>query len=159
MSGLGARLRGVLGLSAISGVVGAVIGGIATGVMMLIGVGGIVPMAILSGAMAWGGFGALAGGGFGVLLTALASGHPLEELPLWKAGLLGALPGAVAPVGLMLGVGAAIPTWSVLLPLVGICSGLGGILGIGLIATARNAPDRDLGSGGGRRALGSGREL
>ena len=147
------RLRGVLGLSAIGGGAGAILGAAWAVVSSLMTSGTVIGVSVVSGAILWGVFGAFAGGGFGVLLATLGSRHSLEDIAIWRAGLWGASAGAAVPVVTMSLLNGAFPPVMAMLPFLGFCAGLGGLLGSGLVAIAKRAPTEQLGAGAESRTL------
>ena len=83
----------------------------------------------------------------------LGSRRSLDEIAIWKAGLLGATAGAAVPVVIMGLLNGSFPPILALLPFLGFCAGLGGLLGSGLVAIAKQAPKEELGTGPEDRAL------
>ena len=125
------KLRGLTGLTAIGGLLGGVLGSLWLGASTLLAGGSVSPGLLLSGAAIYGGFAALATGGVGVLLATVGSGRTLSELSAARAGVCGALLGAVAPV-LGLSLFASFPI--AILASAALRFGvLGGALGAGLV--------------------------
>ncbi len=147
MRGLLTKVRGVLGLGAVGGAIGAVLGAGWAMVTGLMAWGAIIPGNMLVGAMVWGGFGAFAASGFGVILGVMGARGSLDDLPLWKAGLMGAVAGASFPFALFaLATGGLLNlAFPALLSVVGLCSGLGAMLSFGMVAIARRGDGPSIG--------------
>ena len=92
------RLRGLLGLSAIGGAIGALFGMARIGLLALLGIEGLTAGVLFGTAAFYGAFAAVAAGGVGVLLATAGSRLTLQELSPWKAALCGAALGAAAPL-------------------------------------------------------------
>lgn len=151
MSNWGRKLRGALGLSVIGGTLGGLLGAGWALVSGVLSYGwGFPPGNLVVGAVVWGSFGAFAAGGLGVGLGLLGERITLDELPLWKAGFIGAVAGALFPFAILAMVGGSV--LSVAFPLLasvsGLCAGLGGLLSFSLVAAAKHGSDDSLGSGG-----------
>lgn len=137
MSGWGKRLKGLLGLSAIGGAIGALYGVARVGLMALFGIGGLSVSNLLGAVAIYGAFAALATGGVGVLIATVGRRLSLHELSPWKAALFGAVLGAGAPLLVLGATYTGIQTWAVLTA-VGLRFGLmGGLLGGGVVAAAQ----------------------
>lgn len=139
MNSWGRKLRGLLGLTAFGGAIGALYGMARMGLMALMGVEALTFEMLLQTAAAYGGFASIASAGVGVLLATTGSRLRLQELSPWKAGMLGVLLGAGAPLLFILA------TWSggtgapALLSIALRFGLLGGVVGGGLVAVAKRA--------------------
>ena len=143
------RLRGVLGLGAVGGVVGWLFGALWWFAVSVLGVGGLEFGSLgVTGAL-WAFFGAFATTGTGLLLLVLGSTGSLERLSPWRVAAFGALAGFVAPP-------AFVGFWGPTVALVAsISSAFGAVLGGGLVWAAKRAPADQL-TDGDRDAPGSG---
>lgn len=148
MSGWRRRLRGLAGLSAVGGVVGAVIGFCWVLVAGLLG-GGVLDLAtLLWGAGLVGGLGALSAGALGGALAVLDDGKSVAELSSVKAGLLGAAGGVgvtFAVVTVLMagaGFGGVVPFGFLLMGAL-----LGGTFGVGAVAAAKRSARKELEAG------------
>lgn len=140
------RLRAVLG----TGLVGTVLGGLLGGV---IAAGGVVlapltfplevVLGLIGGMAAFGGF---AAGTFAAFLSLAGGRRSLEEISTLHAGALGALAAALfAPVVAFLITGTPLPmASSELLRISSMFAVLGGGLGAGLVAIAKDANEKEL---------------
>ena len=97
-------VRGVVGLGVIGGAIGAVLGGAWGGFTAVLA--GFFPdpgylrfvwAMVLGNAMGFGMIGAFTASGFGVILALTDARRSLDELPLWRMGLFGALAAAAFP--------------------------------------------------------------
>lgn len=136
-------LRGLFGLGAAGGLVGAGIGGCWFLVESLMGGYGFYGVSLGLMAAVWGVLGAVTGVGFGLLLTATSSGRSLDDVSLWRGGALGAVAGALGPVAVLsLMVGSA-PPIGIGLWFAGVGGALGAGLGAGLLSMAKKAQGDD----------------
>ena len=152
MKGLMKRLRGVLGLGALGGTAGAVIGSLWWfGAYLLGDTGGVIFGPLGWTAALWGTFGAFGAAGAGLLLTVSSSRRTLDQLSPWRLGAFGAVMGFLAPpVYMLLSTGVY---WGPVLSMVATASGvLGGIVGYGLVEVAKRAPS-ELAAGDETRSL------
>lgn len=147
------KMRGILGLTTVGAVGGAVFGALwslgaaAVGGFYFGGPGWTVAL--------FSGFGAFSSGGMALLLAGRDEGTDIEDLSPWRVAAYGALAGALAPVGLVLAVTGGL--WTPGLGIVvGISSALGGLLGGGVMAAARRARRGELEGGGAIDVLGPG---
>ena len=140
------KLRGVMGLAAIGSVTGLALGGAWTVLDALRSPGGLV---VWSDIPLWGLFGAVSGAGFAVALAGLESRRTVGEIPIWRAGLWSGLVSASIPLLLSAAWTGGFSTsgLSDVLPAVGVCAGLGGAFGAGLVAAARRQHGRELEDG------------
>lgn len=145
---LGKRLRGLLGLGAIGGAVGAVLGAPWGVVVWLRGWDG---GPLIEQLLNFGALGFVAGGmcavGFGGLLATLDRRTSLADLPLWRMALFGAFVGAALPALFLLSTSGT--AHFVTVPgLVASIVATGGVLGAGLATTlvgvAKRAHRREL---------------
>lgn len=138
------RARGLAGLTSVGGLVGALFGGVGTAITALLGGGVLSTSMVLLGAGVWGGFAALATAGVGLFLMAGGPRESLQELSTWKAGLLGLIIGAAAPLLLNLGIKVVLlglsPTITVSIAAsMALGGALCGTLGAGLVAIGKKA--------------------
>ena len=147
MRGWLTKIRGVVGLGAVGGAIGGVLGAGWALVNGVLAWGAIIPENLMVGAMVWGGFGAFAASGFGVLLGAIAARGSLDDLPLWKAGLMGGVAGASFPFAIVVLTGGGLLqiAFPALLSVVGLCGGLGALLTFGMVAIARRGDGPSIG--------------
>lgn len=138
------RIRGVLGLSTIGGVIGLILGAAWTAASNLMTWGTAFGYSLVQGALFWGLLSALAAGGFGVVLTALGGRRSFDEIEIWRAGLWGAIGGAAVVLTTVTILSGSIPPLLAALPTLGFSAGLGGLLGSGLVAIAKMAPAEPL---------------
>ena len=138
------KLRGLTVLTSIGGLLGGLAGGAMVAVSAIRDGSTLLIGEILTGAGIFAGFSAIATAGVGVLLVTVASGRRLSELPVGKAGLVGALLGAAGPTVFLLVSGG----WGLPLALfarIGLQFGfVGGLLGAGLVAVAKRADAKSL---------------
>jgi len=140
---------GLLKFTLVGGVIGEALGALGSVVLNLVR-SGAVPIEIQYLAVFGGVFGASAGLAFGSLLAVLSGSRDVDEIPLWRAGLLGIAAGAVFPIvllGLFGTVGGGLPSVQSMLKGIGFFAGVGGIAGTSLIAVAKRAPATELSSG------------
>lgn len=152
---LARKARGVMGLGVVGGVAGLLLGGV-WGVVGAVARSGIFfdvgylrflwQMALGSG-LGFAMIGAFTASGFGVLVAAADSRKSLEDLPLWRMGLFGALMGAVFPpvlvisrVGLTGYLGGVVS----LLPVSAVLGLAGGLGTASLVAIAKRAERAEL---------------
>jgi len=140
---------GLLKFTLVGGVIGEALGALGSVVLNLVR-SGAVPIEIQYLAVFGGMFGASSGFAFGSLLTVLSGARDVDEIPMWRAGLLGVAAGAVFPIvllGLFGTVGGGLPSVQSMLKGIGFFAGVGGIAGTSLIAVAKRAPAAELSSG------------
>jgi hypothetical protein len=134
------RLRGIAGLSALLGGVGAVFGMLLIVLMMVLDVGDYGWANVPVGALAFGLLGLLSGAGFGALLSATSNGLSLSEVSRTRVTLLGILTGILPTLLLFVdGVPDFMNLIEVMTPLV-LGGGLGGATAFGVVEIARRAP-------------------
>lgn len=138
------KARGLAGLTSLGGLVGALFGGLGTALTALVGGGGLSASMVLLGAGVWGGIAAVATAGVGLLLVAGGPRESLQELSASKAGLLGLIIGATAPLLLNLGIKVVLlglsPTITVSVAAsMAVGGALCGTLGAGLVAIGKKA--------------------
>lgn len=137
------KLRGLFGLSAVGAAAGGLFGALWEIGSTWLGLGGLSFGSLGWSAALWAGFGAFAAGGVGVFLAAVGSKRTLEELSVWRAGIGGAVLGSVAPLAMVFAVTGGF--WA---PSIGYVAGLsglfGGLLGGGLVLTAKRAHAAEL---------------
>lgn len=143
------RLRGLLGLGAIGGLTGALLGsmwGVAARLL------GLDPAPLLEQVVNFGLLGLISGSwcaaGFGALLATLDGRKSLDQLPLWRMALFGAAVGAALPLLFIFGTSGlvnftALP--GVVAGIVGTGALLGGGLATGLVGAAKRAHRREMG--------------
>ena len=143
------KLRGVLGLGLIgsgAGLLGAAFGTLILGLADLgfvidTGYWAYVMREFAEVAIPWSLLGASIGTGFGALVAVTDAKRSLEELPLWRMGLFGALAGAMflpAYVLLREGMGPLLDLG--MLPFMGVFGAFGAILSSSMVELAQNAP-------------------
>ncbi len=139
------KIRGVLGLGVIGAGIGFLLSGTFGFVVLLVERGLPLDLARLAtGVVPWTLLGGFTGLGLGVLIAITAASRRLEELPLWKMAVFGALAGALFIPAYYLVVGG----WrSSLLPFVGVTAALGGILSTSMVALAKRAHRNELSAG------------
>jgi hypothetical protein len=152
---LRARIRGIIGLGIVGGLLGFVGGGIWGVVSSMVRSGVhleadyfrfLAGMALGNaiGFMQIGGFTAA---GFGVLLAAVESKRSLQELSLWRVGLLGALVGASFPPIYVIGsqgLTAYVAAAASFVPVMGALGVVGGLLAASLVDVAKRADRAEL---------------
>jgi hypothetical protein len=142
------RVRGLLGLATIGGVAGALFGAVMALVFTaVVGVQGLTLGVVLGFATTWAGFGAVSAAGVGVVLAAFDSGKGLAELSVGRAAMAGSLLGIVAPIAFTLALTGGIALSTGLVLVVGSTASLGGLIGAGLVSTAKRAEIAALESG------------
>lgn len=150
-----AKLRGLFGLSVVGAAAGGLFGALWEIGSTWLGLGGLSFGSLGWSAALWAGFGAFAAGGLGVFLAAVSAKSTLEELSAWRAGAGGAVLGSVAPLVLVFAV-----TGGFAAPAIGYVAGLsglfGGLLGAGLVVTAKRAHAAELRGAQGLDVLGPG---
>ena len=131
------KIRGILGLT----IVGAV-GGAFLGVLWSIGamvIGGFALGGFGMAVALFSGFGAFSSAGMALLLAGWNEGADIDALSAWRGAVYGAVAGALAPVGL-----AFVLNGTLWVPglglLVAIGSGVGGLLGGGVMLAGRSDP-------------------
>lgn len=139
MSSWGRKVRGILGLSAVGGVLGGLYGAARLGVLAILGSGTFVLEGLMMGVATYAGFAAIAIGGVGLLLATAGSRLSLDQLSPFRAGAVGALLGAAAPVLFILATWSGAVGTAALLSVALRFGLLGGILGGGLVAVAKRA--------------------
>ena len=147
------KLRGLAGLTAVGGLIGAVSGGLSGLIQLLLGVWGAGPLALALYPALWGGYGASVAACVGVLLAVVGPKKSLTELSPWQTGLCGlcgAVIGGAAPIGLA--VALSFPLWLMGGAVVQFAL-LGGALGAGLVIAAKRAESRALASSAEPEAL------
>jgi len=148
------KLKGLLGLGSIGGILGAVFGGLWWLIEGMVGVPGFFAGTLGWTIGIWSGFGAVATSGAGLLLATLGRVPALERLSPTRMFGYGALAGALAPTALLVIVGMP---WSLAFAVLAGVSGLfGGLAASGLVIVAKQAPDTPLAEGSELGALGSG---
>jgi hypothetical protein len=90
------RIRGILGIGAVWGSVGVLVGALITAVVAVV-IGGDLFSMTARGAVFFGAMGGVCGSGFAGLLTLLEGRRTLDELSPARAALWGALAGAAIP--------------------------------------------------------------
>lgn len=158
------KIRGILGLGLVGGAVGFGVGAIWGGILSVLRSGIVFDVdylpflltMVLGNAKGFMMIGAFTAAGFGGLLAMADSRRSLEELPLWRMGLFGALVGAAFPpifVVWRMGVSAASLSYAVtLLPVMGVLGCAGGVLTASMVALAKRAPE-ELPPGDGARDM------
>lgn len=142
MSG-GRRLQGLLGLASIGGIAGTILGtawGVAVGWLGLDGA------PLFERLLDFGGLGLISGAacaaGFGALLASLDGRKSLEELPLWRMALFGALVGMALPTVFVLvtsGTANFVSLPGVMASIAAVGGVLGGGMAAGLVGVAKRA--------------------
>jgi len=143
------KLRGLLGLGAIGGVAGFVGGTLWAGTLNLLGLAFPTLWDVVGLGGGAGLSGAACGIGFGTLLIALESKKTLEDLPLWRMGLLGAAAGALVPTVYMLatsGLFHFVNAPQIVVSVVGYGAALGGLLSSTMVGLAKRAQQAQLAS-------------
>ena len=147
------KVRGVLGLGLIgagAGLLGAAFGTLVLGLADLgfvidAGYWAHVMREFAEIAIPWGLLGASIGTGFGALVAVADANRSLEELPLWRMGLFGALAGAMfLPVYVLLREGMGPLLDLGMLPFMGVFGVFGAILASSMVELAQNAPREEL---------------
>lgn len=152
---LKAKIRGIFGLGIIGGVAGFVTGAVWGVVSSAVRSGVFLDVDFLRfvGRMALGnatGFmmiGVFTGAGFGAMLAVVDSKRSIEELPLWRMALFGALVGAAFPpifVIWRIGVAAYLGSALSFVPVMGVLGGIGGVLTASMVAMAKRASRAEL---------------
>jgi hypothetical protein len=137
------RLRGLLGLGALGGVLGGLIGAGWVVIEMLSGGPSMFRLSFAAMSTIWGIVGATTGVGFGLLLTATSAGRRLEEVTNRRAALLGGVAGAACPIIVGTLMAGSLPPLGLGLWLAGI-GGLGGAgVAVGVIGIAKRAERRE----------------
>ena len=138
------KVRGLIGLTSVGGVVGALFGAVGTAATAFFG-GAVlsVPMVLL-GAGVWGGIAAVATAGVGVFLAAGGPRESLADVSAGKAGLFGMVIGAAAPLLINLGIkvvllGLAPTITASVVASMAIGGALCGTLGAGLVTVGQKA--------------------
>lgn len=161
---LKAKLRGIAGLGLIGGVAGF-LGGALWGIVASMVRSGIffdTEYLRFLGRMALGnatGFmliGASTGAGFATLLAAFDPGRSIEDLPLWRMGLLGALVGAAFPpiyVIVTMGLPVYLASAPTFLPVMGVLGGVGAAFTTSVVAIAKRASRSELPTDGTQKRL------
>ncbi len=149
--GVFAKLRGVLGLGLIgagAGLLGAAFGTLVLGLADLgfvidAGYWAYVMREFAEVAVPWSLLGASVGTGFGALVAVADGKRSLEELPLWRMGLFGALAGAMfLPAYVFFGMGP--PPDLGMIPFIGVFSAFGAMLSSSMVSLAKDAPRDEL---------------
>lgn len=148
LKALAAKVRGILGLGGVGGLVGMVGGALWAAADVLLG-SSAAPLVLEMVERALGGSisGVACGMGFGVLLVTLESKRSLEELPLWRMGLLGAVAGAMLPTIYMLvtsGTFYFINVPQIVVSVVGSGAILGAVLASTMVGVAKSAHRAEL---------------
>jgi hypothetical protein len=149
------RFRGVVGLGIVAGGIGLLGGAIYGLVSTLLGTGFFWDPGYLSfllrrvagSAAYWGLPAAFAGTGFGALLAVGHGKRSLEELPVWRMGLFGAVGGTLfIPAFLVarFGVGVLLDFPFSLLSSMAMLGGLGAVLTSSMVAMAKRARREEL---------------
>ncbi len=144
------KLRGLAGLTAVGGLIGAVSGGLTGLIQLWLGVWGTGPLSVALFAAVWGGYGASVAACVGVLLAVMGPKKSLTELSAWLTGLCGAVIGAAAPLGLAYALSFPLSTMGGAVVQFAL---LGGALGAGLVIAAKRAESRALASSAEPEAL------
>lgn len=153
ISSLGARLRGLLGLGVLGGLLGFVGGLLWTLGVSLFGLGGFaggwvaVASQLTGAATLWGLLGAFTATAFGTLLMFSDSKRSLDQLPLWRMAVLGALAGAAflpAFVTIRFGVAFFMDAAHTLLPTMGLLATFGAAFTTSLVVMAQRAHRAEL---------------
>ena len=150
------KLRGVAGLSAVGGAIGAVFGvfwklGATMWGFGTLGLAGVAWSVVL-----WSGTGILAAGGVAALIATSRSVGSVREVSTWKVGACGALMGAGAPALVVLLMAGSV-SFSATALAAGVTGVLGGLLGAGLVEAAKRADMMELDPGERPPAIGAGR--
>ncbi len=149
--GVFAKLRGVLGLGLIgagAGLLGAAFGTLVLGLADLglvidAGYWAYVMREFAEVAIPWSLLGASVGTGFGALVAVADGKRSLEELPLWRMGLFGALAGAMfLPAYVFFGMGP--PPDLGMIPFIGVFGAFGAMLSSSMVSLAKDAPRDEL---------------
>jgi hypothetical protein len=136
-------VSGLLKLTGIGAATGALLGAAVRVMTNFLRFGLLTGVGIEGMAVLWGFFGATSGLAFGTLLVALGRAQSVDEMPLWRAGALGLVAGAVFPclgIGLIAALGGALPSIGQTASIIGFFAGIGGLSGVGVIAVAKRAP-------------------
>ena len=150
-----AKIRGLLGLGLVGGALGLFGGAIWSFVSTLLTLGFFVDAGfwsyvadrVLGAASLWGIVGVFTGTGFGTLLVAMDSKRSLDELPLWRMAIFGAVAGAAfmpAYVLVRFGVGPLLQAPLLMLPSMGVFGTLGAMFTSSLVVMAQRAHRAEL---------------
>lgn len=149
------KARGIVGLGLLGAIAGFVLGGVWGVVTALLRSGVVLDPAYLGflGRMALGnavGFamiGAFTTSGFGALVASVDSKRSLEELPLWRMALFGALVAALFPPIFVVGrqgLAGYLEIAASLLPVSGVLGVIGGTAAASLVAVAKRTGRAEL---------------
>lgn len=152
MAQWGRKLKGLVGLSAVGGAIGAVYGALRAGMLALTGLG-FVPEVFVSMVTSHAAFAALTTAGVGLTLATVGSRLSLSELSPWKAALVGGVCGAAIPLGVVALTFTGVGTAGIFLTIGARYGLLGAVLGGGLVAVAQRADRRALPADEGGRFL------
>ena len=161
---LEAKLRGIVGLGLIGGVAGFLTGALwgITSSLVRSGIFFDAEYLRFLGRMALGnatGFmliGASTGAGFATLLAAFDPSRSIDDLPLWRMGLFGALVGAAFPplyVIAAMGLPGYLASAPTLLPVMGVLAGVGAVFTTSVVAIAKRANRSELSADDTRKPL------
>lgn len=139
------RLRGLAGFSVFGAAAGSVAGLLWWLLESTVGLGSLAldSFGLIMGL--WIGFGAFAAIGTGLLLSRYGGANQPDELSPRRVAILGALSGGLAPIVLVLLVGAGVSFEAFLVALMS--AGVGGGIAGGLTAIGKAAPSNQLESG------------
>lgn len=142
MSEWGRKLKGLLGLTAVGGAIGAIYGAVRAGFIMMTGFG-FEPALLTSMMTSHALFAGLTTAGLGVTLATVGSRLSLRELSPWRAAAIGGLLGAAIPVGFIALTFTGFGAPAIFASVAARYGLLGAALGGGLVAVAQRA-DRTL---------------
>lgn len=152
---LRSRLRGLLGLGSLGGLLGALGGAVWTlganlldlGVFFDSGFWLYVASNVMGAAALWGLLGSFTATAFGSLLVLSDSRRSLDQLPLWRMAVLGAVAGAAfwpTFVAVRFGVATVINAAPTLLPTMGLLGTFGAAFTTSLVVIAQRAHRAEL---------------
>ncbi len=140
------KLRGLLGLGAIGGAIGAIVGAgwfIVSGLLA----GSVVVSAVGNAAMVYGSFGFFTTAGLGFILANARSKASLDDISVGWSGLIGAAAGAAFPLvfNIVL-LQSLLPLRLIMgfLPIMGTLGVFGGALTAGMVAAAKRQQRNEL---------------
>lgn len=143
MAQWGRKLKGLVGLSAVGGVIGAIYGAARAAILAFTGFGW-APDIFMGMITSHAGFAALTTAGVGITLATVGSRLSLSELSPWKAALVGGVCGAAIPLGVIALTFTGVGMPGVFLAIGARYGMLGAALGGGLVAVAQRADRRAL---------------
>jgi len=150
MSAWVGRLRGLAGLGAIGGAVGAAGGGLWYAISGLLS-GTSMPALIGGAAAVYGVFGAFSATVLGVSLASTRNGRALEDIGVAWSALVGGVAGALFPLLVnlwMIGALEPLPLLEQFLPIMARLGFLGAALTAGMVTVAKRAGRQELGGVG-----------